>query len=84
MKLLHSFLSRYSHITPPEKTQKESIVVIIDKITGISLKPNQIVLQKQVLQLKTPSVVKSEIRLHQKEILEKIKQETNTSYKTIV
>jgi len=80
MKTLKNLLSRYSHIQAPNATIKKAFIKVVEEVIGIPIALTQVEIHKKTARLSAPSVVKNEIRLHQKEILEKVSVEVGDKY----
>ncbi len=78
MKQLGELFSKYkNHFKPPQATIEKTAIEIIKKITGFDINTNQITYtpNTRTLNLKIPSVLKSELKIHYPEIIKKLKQE---------
>ncbi len=85
MNPLQNFLSKYKNIKLPHKTIKKSVIKAIVSTIHIHIQEEEITIQKNNIKIKAPSVVKQEIKLHKKEILNEINKEaSNTTINDIV
>lgn len=78
MKTLTNLLEKYKNIQAPNATVKKTFITVVEEMLDIELEPSQIKVTNKTIVLSTPSVVKSEIRLHQKDILDKLTTELGT------
>jgi hypothetical protein len=75
MKTLHNLLQRYANIQPPDATLKKVFVSTVEDVVGVTIEVTQISIHKKTARINAPSVVKNEIRLNQKKILERVSSE---------
>jgi len=69
MKILNNLLSKYTQIQAPDATLKKSFVAAVEKCIGVVVETKNVQIAGTVVRVHAPSVVKSEIRLHQSDIL---------------
>lgn len=75
MKTLQNLLERYAHIQAPNATIKKAFIKAVDESVDFLLDKKDIEIHKKTAHVKAPSVVKTEIRLNQQEILNKVSDE---------
>jgi len=75
MKTLTSLIERYAHIQAPDKTLKKAFVKSVEKVTGIEIDIKSVDIFKKTAKVSAPSVVKTEIRLNQRDILINVVEE---------
>lgn len=75
MKTLGDLLSRYKNLKTPNGTLRKVFIESVEKILDITLKEKDIKIQKTIISVNAPSVIKNEIRLNQKEIITEIHNE---------
>ena len=69
MKILQDFLSRYKNIKAPERTKQKVFIDAVGKYIDVTLNKNDFKIYKDFVSLQAPSVIRSEIKLHEVEIL---------------
>jgi len=75
MKIVSNLMQRYAHIQAPERTLKKAFVKAVSDCTEISINIEDIRVSGKTIKLNTSSVIKSEIRLNQQDILKHITAE---------
>lgn len=75
MNPITSLLERIRSITPPDETIRQRIVSIVEDVLRFKLDKKDIVIRNLVVYIKTPPVIRSEIFMNKKFILESLKQE---------
>lgn len=65
------------HIQAPQSTVEKACAKAIKEVTGLEVRPEQIsyTVSTRTLSLQVPSVLKSELRFHQEEILRVLEAE---------
>ncbi len=74
---LNSLLGRVRKTLGRNVVQKEIVQRAIESETGISLKPEEINIKEFTLEISTSPLKKSEIKLHEVEILAQVRANTN-------
>ena len=72
MQTIDLLLKRYAHIQAPDATLKKACIRVVHEMFGITLTKEDIRVHNGVLRINGPSVLKSELRFNEKEILQKI------------
>jgi len=67
---LSVFLNKFKKLTSPNKTTYKVIIEVLYNIIGVKLNKNVFNIKNQILYIKSDSVVKNEIFLHKKQILQ--------------
>jgi len=75
VKKLHTLLGKFTSITPPDPAVRIATVAAVKQITGVTLALSSVEVRKGIIYIKTKALVKSEILLHKKEILEVVRGE---------
>lgn len=70
---INQLLSRFKNLKNPEKLKKIEIIEIL-KEKNIPVKLEQISISKNILSLKTPPIIKTEILLKKESILKEIQK----------
>ncbi|HEX9608960.1 MAG TPA: hypothetical protein VGA06_01975 [Candidatus Paceibacterota bacterium] len=70
MEPLSAFFNKFKNFEPPERSIKRATQASIEKEIGVTISLEQIQVARDAVVVHAPSVVKSEIKLHEKEILE--------------
>lgn len=73
MLTIHTFLDKFKNLTNTEKVKKELIAEICKK-NNIPVLINQITLSKRIIYITTSPIIKTEILLKKREVLEEIKK----------
>lgn len=72
MEPLSAFFNKFRKLVPPERNIKEATLVAIKKEIGVTIASKQVRVTRDTVVIRAPSVIKSEIKLHEEELLEKI------------
>ena len=75
MKTLNSLIEKYAHIQAPDKTLKKAFIKSVEQVTGIEIDIKSIEIFKKTVKVSAPSVIKTEIRLNQRDILTNVAEE---------
>jgi hypothetical protein len=78
-----SFFEKFKKIIFQKNQIKEIVIKNISEIISYQIKDNWIDIKKNEVNLKTSPLLKNEILIHKKEILEKINQELPVDFKII-
>jgi len=71
---LSSFLDRFKKFTSPNKVIYETIIKVLYNTLRVKLNKSSIKIENKVLYIKSNPVVKNEIFLHKKQILQTLKK----------
>lgn len=77
MEGLQKFLSRYTHLIPPEGSKRKKILEVIQNECGIRLEEKEIKLQGSGVYLQCHPTIRGEIRLCAPRVLSVLHQEHN-------
>jgi hypothetical protein len=80
---INSFFEKFKKIIFQKNQIKEIVIKNISEIISYQIKDNWIDIKKNEVNLKTSPLLKNEILIHKKEILEKINQELPVDFKII-
>lgn len=86
MKPLSTFFSKFRILAPPERYIKQAAREAVLKIVGVEVPGGDVKIVRDTILFQTSSVVKSEIMLHEQEILDEINktlQATKRRIKTL-
>ena len=75
MKTLGDLLFHYKNLKKPHATLRKVFIVSVEKLLDITLEEKDVKIQKTIISIQAPSVIKNEIRLHQSEILSEVHTE---------
>ena len=75
MDFVGDFLNKYSKILLTNTKKNEIVRDVLFKKIGIEIKPNQIKYKDGVVVVDCKPIIKLEIKLHQKSILEELKNQ---------
>lgn len=78
MKEISSFFDKFKNIALKEISKREAICSSIEKITKLKVEIKDISIRDGVVSLKGGSLLKSEVFLKKKQILDLIAKKTNT------
>jgi len=84
MKTINSFLKRFEKIKVPNDSVRKEFKKIILKRFSFELSFRKIKVQNNKIYFSAPAVLKNEIFLHKKEILEKINKDLNLKIKDLI
>ena len=70
---LESLLGRFRKSIGRNVLAKESVISAIDSVAGINLSPEEINIKEFVLEISSSPIKKNEIRLHEQEILARVR-----------
>lgn len=74
MNAISTFLERYLHFTPPARVRSRAISMAITEKFNVECSEDAVDLRGDVAFVRIDSMLKSEIALHKKEILIRIKE----------
>ncbi len=83
MRIVQNFLSRYQNIKAPERTKQKVFIDAVKKYTEVTLNKGEFKIYKDSISLNTASVVRSEIKLYEKEILNYLKESLGEAFVSI-
>ena len=69
---LNNFLKKFQNIIPPEKTKKRVVQEVIQSVTKINIKEDELSVGGSIVFLNTSSVQKNQILLYREQIVSKI------------
>lgn len=72
MKTLGDLLSHYKNLKTPHATLCKVFITSVEKLLDITLEEKDVRIHKSIISIQAPSVIKNEIRLHQKELLSEV------------
>lgn len=72
MKSLSEFFSRYARMSPPDMVIRDSVVLLFDKHLSYPISREQVKVRSRVVYVDCPSLVKSELSLHKRELLSEL------------
>lgn len=81
---IEKLLERYRNSLDKDSSFKKVVIEVIQESLGFSLKPNEISLSGDVLRIQTSPTKRSEINLHEQELLQKICLKTGTNIRKIL
>lgn len=84
MKNLGSLLERISRSLNKDSIQRDFIIEVVDRLLSIKLSPNNIFIKNDTLFLDCSPVIKNEIKLKEREILNKLKEIHNLFIEKII
>ena len=74
-KLAGDFLSRFSKFKPPKQVIQDDVIEIINKIIGVKLEPQDIVVNNNTVFIKTKNnLLRNEVFIKKEKILEALKE----------
>ena len=71
---IKDYLKRFENFLPPETRMRRGIVSAVKDSIGIELDPKSVSVRGKVIFINAPSIIKSEIAMKQKKIMDKIKE----------
>lgn len=83
MKTLQNFLSRYKNIKAPERTKQKVFIDAVKKYIDTTLEPNDFVIHRDAISVRAPSIVRSEIQLHEQQILKYMEEHLGEKFSSI-
>ena len=83
MKVLEDFLKRYKNIKAPNRTKQKVFIDAVYKYIDIKLDNDDFKINRDTISLKTESIIRSEIKLHEKVILNYINEHLGEDFVSI-
>lgn len=83
MKILQDFLGRYKNIKAPERTKQKVFIDATRKYTDITLNKTDFKIYNDFISLQAPSVIRSEIKLHEVEVLKYLRDHLGEKFVSI-
>ena len=84
MQELHNLLKRYTNLQAPEKTIRNAFIEAVHDCIGITLNASEIEVRNKTIRLRSASVIKSEVRLNQQDILMSMKERVGKDAPTAI
>ncbi|QSH39176.1 hypothetical protein JXR01_02615 [Candidatus Kaiserbacteria bacterium] len=75
MKIINNLLDRYAHIQAPDATIKKAFIKAVEETIDFVIDKKDVKINKHTAHVNAPSVIKSEIRFNQQDILKKVNKE---------
>lgn len=75
MKSLVAFLGRFRNLEAPERTVKTAAIKAVRSVLGVGLTEKNVEIARAVIIFHVPSTLKSEIKLHEQDVLKVIQHE---------
>jgi len=72
MKALSQFFDKYKNIAPPDVVIRDSVVLLFDEYFSFPITREQVKVRSGVVYIDCPSLVKSEVFLNKKKILDEL------------
>ena len=83
MKGIGEFLERFKNFVPPNRALVKAVREALFEVSGLTVSEKDIRVVKGVANIQAPSAVKSEIRLHRKNISAVVQAKTGTTLRDI-
>ncbi len=80
MRLVSGFLQRYTNLKAPERVVREAFITAVRDVLEIDIPEDQVHIRNKTVRLSTSSTIKSEIHLHQSDILERVQKDLGDPY----
>lgn len=80
---ISQFLEKFKNITPPDKFVKEIFISVVKDTSGIALEAGDLDVRNGVIFISTNPIVKNEIFLKKREILQNLSKELKQYKKDI-
>lgn len=80
---ISSFLEKFKNITPPDKFVKDEFIGVVKDVIGIDIKKENIAVRGGKIFLSIDPIVKNEIFLRKRDMLETLKERLKVYKKTI-
>lgn len=84
MRGIAEFLEKFQRMAAPERAVREVVIAAVRDILGYELAEKQISVRRGTVRLSVSAVVKSEIQLHKKEILDLMRARGGAAVREIV
>ncbi|MAJ97505.1 hypothetical protein CL644_01280 [bacterium] len=72
MKIINNLLERYAHIQAPNATIKNAFINAVEETIDFIIDKKDVKIHNHTAHINAPSVIKSEIRFNQQDILKKV------------
>lgn len=83
MKTLGNLLDRYKNIKAPERTKQKVFIDAVQKYVDVTLEKTDFVIRKDSISVTAPSVIRSEIKFHEGEILKYMEEHLGERFVSI-
>lgn len=70
MERLSAFFAKFKNLQAPERTVKQAAVRAVHDVLGVAIDENDVDVKRDTVVLRVPSVVKSEVALKEREVLD--------------
>jgi len=84
MKTLSSLLERFKKSLGKDVINKDLIVSIIEKVTGIQIKPEEVNIKEFTLEIISSPAKKNEIKMSEDRILQEVRMQTKQNISRIL
>ncbi len=83
MKALDNLLSRYKNIKAPNRTKQKVFIDAVKKYIDVNLNKNDFIIYRDSISMNTASVIRSEIKFYEKEILNYLEEHLGEKFTSI-
>ncbi len=83
MKTLQNFLNRYKNIKAPERTKQKVFIDAVKKYVDVTLNKTDFKIHKDSISLRAPSVIRSEIKFKENDILKYLEENLGEKFVSI-
>lgn len=80
---ISGFLEKFKNITPPDKFVKDELVDVVKDVVGIDIEKENIGVRNGTIFISVDPIVKNEIFLKKREVLESLKEKLKVYKKTV-
>jgi hypothetical protein len=80
---ISDYLSKFKNITPPDKFVKDELVSVVKDVVGVDIEKGDIDVRNGTVFISTDPIIKNEIFLRKKQVMENLKEKLKTYKKTI-
>lgn len=80
---ISDYLSKFKNITPPDKFVKDELVSVVKDVAGIDIEKENIDVRNGTVFISTDPLIKNEIFLRKKEVLESLREKLKVYKKTV-
>jgi len=77
------YLSKFKNITPPDKFVKDELVAVVKDVVGVEIEKDDIDVRNGTVFLSVDPIIKNEIFLRKKEVLESLRENLKSYKKTV-